>query len=140
MSEEDFIVGYTLFKPGGFRTRYQHFDKLEVAKMFASNVNLKDNSKIYVPLELYKKQQKEIEELKKENRFLKNHEYTSICKSCKKEFYHKRPNVLWCKECAKTMHNMNYYANLSEEKKKERAEKSKLAMRKIREMRKINND
>ena len=82
-------------------------------------------------------QQKEIEELKKENRFLKKHEYTSICQSCKKEFYHKRANVLWCKECAKTIHNKNYYANLSEEKKKERAEKSKLAMRKIREMRRI---
>lgn len=63
---EDFIVGYTLFKPTGFRTRYQHFDKLEVAKMFASNVNLKDTSKIYVPLELYEKQQKEIKELRED--------------------------------------------------------------------------
>jgi hypothetical protein len=30
------------------------------------------------------------------------------------------------------MYNINYYANLSEEKKKERAEKSKIAMRKHR--------
>lgn len=66
MSEEDFIVGYTIFKGGGFRTRYQHFDNLEVAKMFTSNVNLKDTSKIYVPLELYEKQQKEIEYYKDE--------------------------------------------------------------------------
>ena len=71
-------------------------------------------------------------ELKKENRFLKYHEYTSICNCCKKEFYHKRPNVLWCKNCRTKMYNINYYANLSEDKRKERAEKSKLSMRKIR--------
>ena len=64
MSEEDFIVGYTLFKSGGFRTKYQHFNNLETAKIFTSNVNLKDNSKIYVPLDLYNKQKEEIEELK----------------------------------------------------------------------------
>lgn len=63
MSEEDFIVGYTLFKSGGFRTKYQHFNNLETAKMFTSNVNLKDNSKIYVPLDLYNKKQKEIESI-----------------------------------------------------------------------------
>lgn len=48
--EYDFIVGFTLFTPKGFRTMYRHFDKLDTAKMFASNVNIKDNSKIYVDL------------------------------------------------------------------------------------------
>ena len=48
--EYDFIVGFTLFNKTGFKTRFRHFDNLRVAKMFASNVNLKDNSKIYVDL------------------------------------------------------------------------------------------
>ncbi len=48
--EYDFIVGFTLFTPKGFRTMYRHFDNLDIAKMFASNVNIKDNSKIYVDL------------------------------------------------------------------------------------------
>lgn len=46
----DFIVGFTLFTPKGFRTMYRHFDKLDTAKRFVSNVNIKDNSKIYVDL------------------------------------------------------------------------------------------
>ena len=46
----DFIVGFTLFTPKGFRTMYRHFDKLDTAKMFTSNVNIKNNSKIYVDL------------------------------------------------------------------------------------------
>lgn len=46
----DFIVGFTLFTPKGFKTMYRHFDKLDTAKMFVSNVNIKDNSKIYVDL------------------------------------------------------------------------------------------
>lgn len=68
--EYDFIVGFTLFTPTGFKTRFKHFDNLRKAKMFVSNVNIKDNSKIYVDLkyiqdkikakiEEYKKQQKE---------------------------------------------------------------------------------
>lgn len=71
-------------------------------------------------------------ELEQENRFLKKHEYTNICQCCKKEFYSKRPNVLWCKNCRTKMYNINYYANLNEDKRKERAEKSKIAMRKYR--------
>lgn len=39
--EYDFIVGFTLFNPTGFKTRFRHFDNLRLAKMFASNVNLK---------------------------------------------------------------------------------------------------
>lgn len=41
--EYDFIVGFTLFTPKGFKTMYRHFDKLDTAKMFVSNVNIKDN-------------------------------------------------------------------------------------------------
>lgn len=56
----DFIVGFTLFTPKGFRTMYRHFSNLETAKMFASNVNIKDNCKIYVDLEYFiKKLEKE---------------------------------------------------------------------------------
>lgn len=53
--EHDFIVGFTIFGTRGFKTMYRHFNSLETAKMFSSNVNLKDNSKIYVDLEYYNK-------------------------------------------------------------------------------------
>lgn len=72
IKEYDFIVGFTLFTPKGFRTMYRHFDSLEVAKMFASNVNIKDNHKIYVDFDLYNK---EIEELKKENLEIRDWKY-----------------------------------------------------------------
>lgn len=48
--EYDFILGFTLFNTTGFKTRFKHFDNLKEVKMFASNVNIKDNSKIYVDL------------------------------------------------------------------------------------------
>lgn len=51
--EYDFIVGFTIFRPSGFKTMYRHFDKLETAQLFASNKNLKDNCKIYVDLDFY---------------------------------------------------------------------------------------
>ena len=54
--ERDFIVGFTLFTPKGFRTMYRHFDKLEIAKLFASNKNIKNNCKIYVDLEYFEKE------------------------------------------------------------------------------------
>ena len=52
--EHDFIVVFTLFTPKGFKTMYRHFDKLETAKLFASNVNIKNNCKIYIDLEFHK--------------------------------------------------------------------------------------
>lgn len=55
LKDYDFIVGFTLFTPKGFKTMYRHFDKLETAKMFASNVNIKNNCKIYVDLEYFEK-------------------------------------------------------------------------------------
>ena len=51
LKDYDFIVGFTLFTRKGFKTMYRHFDKLETAKMFASNVNIKNNCKIYVDLD-----------------------------------------------------------------------------------------
>lgn len=48
--EYDFIVGFTLFYRRGFKTMYRHFNNLRTAKIFTRNVNLKDNSKIYVDL------------------------------------------------------------------------------------------
>lgn len=58
--EHDFIVGFTLFTAKGFKTMYRHFDKLKTAKLFASNVNIKNNCKIYVDLDYY------IEDMKKQ--------------------------------------------------------------------------
>lgn len=60
LKDYDFIVGFTLFTPKGFKTMYRHFDKLETAKLFASNVNIKNNCKIYVDLDYY------IEDMKKQ--------------------------------------------------------------------------
>ena len=54
LKDYDFIVGFTLFTQKGFKTMYRHFDKLETAKLFASNNNIKDNCKIYVDLEYHK--------------------------------------------------------------------------------------
>jgi len=48
--EYDFILGFTLFNTTGFKTRFKNFDNLKEAIMFANNVDLKDNSKIYVDL------------------------------------------------------------------------------------------
>lgn len=53
LKDYDFIVGFTLFTPKGFKTMYRHFDKLETAKLFASNKNIKNNCKIYVDLEFH---------------------------------------------------------------------------------------
>ena len=58
LKDYDFIVGFTLFTPKGFKTMYRHFDKLETAKLFASNVNIKNNCKIYVDLDFHKDEMK----------------------------------------------------------------------------------
>lgn len=55
--EHDFIVGFTLFTQKGFKTMYRHFDKLESAKLFASN---KNNCKIYVDLDFHKDEMKNL--------------------------------------------------------------------------------
>ena len=60
LRDYDFIVGFTLFSEKGFKTMYRHFDKLETAKLFANNVNLKNNCKIYVDLDYH------IEDMKKQ--------------------------------------------------------------------------
>ena len=60
LKDYDFIVGFTLFTPKGFKTMYRHFDKLETAKLFASTVNIKNNCKIYVDLDYH------IEDMKKQ--------------------------------------------------------------------------
>lgn len=54
LKDYDFIVGFTLFTPKGFKTMYRHFDKLETAKLFASNKDIKNNCKIYIDLEFHK--------------------------------------------------------------------------------------
>lgn len=62
--EHDFIVGFTIFTPKGFKTMYRHFNKLETAKLFASNVNIKNNCKIYVDLDFHKDEMKNFMENK----------------------------------------------------------------------------
>ena len=63
-------------------------------------------------------------------------EFKNYCKICNKEFKTKNINEQYCKSCKIKEYNHKYYLNLSDEKKKERAEKSKIAMRKIRAERK----
>ena len=70
--EHDFIVSFTLFTPKGFKTMYRHFDKLETAKLFASNVNIKNNCKIYVDLEFHKDEMKNLIEQNKELKTITN--------------------------------------------------------------------
>ena len=72
LKEYDFIVGFTLFTPKGFKTMYRHFDKLETAKLFASNVNIKNNSKIYVDLEFHEDEMKNLIEQNKELKTITN--------------------------------------------------------------------
>ena len=69
LKDYDFIVGFTLFTPKGFKTMYRHFDKLETAKLFASNVNIKNNCKIYVDLNFHKDEMKKLygKQMSKEN-------------------------------------------------------------------------
>lgn len=61
-NEYDFMVGFTLFTPKGFKTMYRHFNNLETAKLFASNKDLKDNCKVYVDLDFYQEKNKELQE------------------------------------------------------------------------------
>ena len=58
--EYDFIVGFTLFNKTGFKTIFRHFDNLRVAKRFASNVNIKDNHKLYVDFKYFEDKIKDI--------------------------------------------------------------------------------
>lgn len=87
MSKEyDFIVGFTLFTPKGFRTMYRHFDNLEIAEMFASNVNIKDNHKIYVDLDLYNEEKERNIDLELENIGLKENRRIAV-EEIQEEYY-----------------------------------------------------
>ena len=59
----DFMVGFTLFNPYGFKTRFRHFDKLKTAELFASNKSFKDNCKIYVDYLYYKKLERKLKKI-----------------------------------------------------------------------------
>ena len=72
LKDYDFIVEFTLFTPKGFKTMYRHFDKLETAKLFASNVIIKNNCKIYVDLEFHKDEMKNLIEQNKELKTITN--------------------------------------------------------------------
>lgn len=72
LKDYDFIVGFTLFTPKGYKTMYRHFDKLETAKLFASNANIKNNCKIYVDLEFHKDEMKNLIEQNKELKTITN--------------------------------------------------------------------
>lgn len=87
----DFIVGFTLFNPSGFKTRFRHFDNLKVAEMFCENRNLKNNSKIYVDYDYFKEDHKETiaecyykcSELWQNKIFTKIREIENECKKCR---------------------------------------------------------
>ena len=76
-----------------------------------------------------------IEEQQKEINRLKNHVHYKICENCRKEFISKRSDARYCKECAKTVNNKEWYRNLTEEQKRKRREQAKISMRKLRERR-----
>lgn len=59
----DFMVGFTLFNPTGYKTRFRHFDNLETAELFASNKSVKDNCKIYVDYLYYKKLERKLKKV-----------------------------------------------------------------------------
>lgn len=86
LKDYDFIVGFTLFTPKGFKTMYRHFDKLETAKLFASNKNIKNNCKIYVDLEFHE------DEMKKSNKLYEKQIYKE--KEKNKELENKIKGVL----------------------------------------------
>jgi hypothetical protein len=83
LKDYDFIVGFTLFTPKGFKTMYRHFDKLETAKLFASNVNIKNNCKIYVDLEFHKDEMKNLIEQNKELKTITNQYEAYECEAPK---------------------------------------------------------
>lgn len=77
---------------------------------------------------IIKKQEKMIDELK-------NKVHYQSCLCCGKEIRVKRTDAKYCEECAKSKQK-DYFKNMSDEKKKERAEKSKIYMRELRAKRK----
>lgn len=79
----DFIVGFTLFTGKGFKTMYRHFDKLESAKLFASNENIKNNCKIYVDLNFHKDEMKNLIEENKELKTITNQYEAYECEAPK---------------------------------------------------------
>ena len=64
----DFIVGFTIFAKSEYKTMHRHFSSLERAQRFASNVNIKDNHKIYVDYDLYQKEKEKNEKLERYKR------------------------------------------------------------------------
>ena len=86
-----------------------------------------------IALKLIQEQQKEI------NR-LKNHVHYKICENCRKEFISKRSDARYCKECAKTVNNKEWYRNLTEEQKERRRKQAKISMRNIRKKRREYNE
>ena len=80
-----------------------------------------------------------IQEQEKEIDCLKNHVHYMKCQNCGKEFRAKRSDARFCKKCAITVNNKEWYKNLTDEQKAKRREQSKIAMRKLREGRKNDN-
>lgn len=66
---------------------------------------------------------------------LKNGVHYQECINCGKEIRVKRIDAKYCNECAK-LKQKEYFKNMPDEKKKERAEKSKQYMRELRAKRK----
>ena len=63
---------------------------------------------------------------------IENNVYYIRCENCGIEMRVKRNDAKYCKKCSQKL----WYKNLSEDKKKQRAEKSKISMQKIRLARK----
>ena len=82
---------------------------------------------------------KRYKELEKEIDMYKNKVHYVECEECGKEVRTKRSDTKFCEDCRK-IKSKNWYSNISQEKRKERAEKSKLSMKRLRERRKIESE
>lgn len=106
---------------------------IEANECGLSNNDFKDDIELLKSaLSLIEKQEKEID-------ILKNHVHYKVCENCKNEFISKRSDAKYCKECAKTVNNKEWYKNLTDEQKEKRREQSRISMRNIRERRKQND-
>lgn len=106
-------------------------DKKNIDEQHASYLHQQIET-VYIILNLIKEQEKEID-------CLKNHVHYMKCQNCGKEFRAKRSDARFCKKCAITVNNKEWYKNLTDEQKAKRREQSKIAMRKLREGRKNEN-
>lgn len=121
LSEDKFKNKY-LQHPISFLTE-ENLDKLETHCRKAVNFERGFEHKVVLELlDRYYQYQKELKDknnritkLQKENDELKNHIHYKKCEYCGNEYKSKRSDSKYCKKCAKTQNNKNWYLNLTDE-------------------------